>query len=358
MRAQLFFFTLVSCAAREGPPASLSERSDPGLLPAKTVVEAPDEMIVKPLTMSHGERLSRWRTALVELKAGHLSRDARVMVCGRNWTRTVDALRERLEEHLGLGGARWLTNLGHPPREFGSSRRKGKWSTRPGALTTRDGGALIKLELREPFSRIEVLAAAMPHGGSLHIRIDGSYEMQMGTDGSRGTLVDVSRDVPEAPHAVELVATGDGPIDLRGIIVDRQATGVSVFGAKCDLASHVPEASAFLSDVDLWILRVGSKSNIKNYESSLLATGLAWMKRYPSASCLLVRADRKVRLPALAEVEARVADALSCGLADPDEAIAAVVDDPRQLRNAKVREHIAGQLLATDLASVRRSNER
>ncbi len=352
MRAPVLLLALISCAAREGPPVSLHEHVAHSQPEAPKAVPVHEGVVVNPLAIVHAERLSRWKAAAIELKGAHPTRDLRMTVCGQRQSRIASALRERLEEHFGLGGARWVSPVGHSVREFGSLRRKGKWTANAGALTTRDRGARLTLEMREPFSRIEVLADAQPAGGSLRIRIDGSYDIHMATDGARGALAEVTRDVPEAPHAIEIVSTGDGPINLRAIIVDRQTVGVSVFEVGCDLPEYAPKTSAFLSDVDLWVLRAPAKHGAQSYESSLLSMGRAWMKRYPSASCLLVRGDRKRQ--AFSEVETRVADALSCALVDPDEALVRVVDDPRQLRDGKVRDRLVGQLLATDLASVHR----
>jgi lysophospholipase L1-like esterase len=110
-----------------------------------------------------------------------------------------------------------------PRSDEGRSPRDGSFGLLGIAIGTDKPGARAWSHLSAPSSRIEVDYWTQPRGGSFDVLVDGASVGRVASKGSPAGSGFAVFDVTEKPHDVEIRATGDGPIRVFGLALDRTA---------------------------------------------------------------------------------------------------------------------------------------
>jgi lysophospholipase L1-like esterase len=115
-----------------------------------------------------------------------------------------------------------------PRSDEGRSPRDGSFGLLGIAIGTDKPGARAWSHLTAPSSRIEVDYWTQPRGGSFDVLVDGTSVGRVASRGTPPASGFAAFDVTEKPHDVEIRATGDGPIRVFGLALDRGHSGVVV----------------------------------------------------------------------------------------------------------------------------------
>lgn len=329
-----------------------------------------------PAFLLHPESLHRFFDGLAALERGQRGEDLRILQFGDSHTAAdyqTGPLRRSLQQRFGDGG-RGFVSVGRPWRMYvqegvhlngmtgwspergrfvkGQFAGDGRYGLVGVSIATAQRGARAYTDLAAPASRIELAYLEEPRGGTLDVIVDGARVQRIKTCGPLPRSAYVSLDLPEAPHKIELAASGDGSVRVFGMTLDRPKVGVTldalgVNGARAGDLLRLDE-SHFAGelrhrDPGLVILAFGTNESaddvpLPTYEKQLVDVLGRVARAVPSASCLLLgppdRAEKHrvvvppqegqgqatvqtiwttvPRLVAIATMEQRVAEAAGC----------------------------------------------
>ncbi len=227
----------------EAPAASNGEEGDAPEDSASS--QSPD-----PLERPAG--LRRFFEALARLEDGRAHDDVRVELFGDSHTAAdyeTGPMRRALQGRFGDGGrgflevgrpwkwyvqegvhldgmSGWVAERGHPAR--GGFVGDGMYGLVGVSIESSRAGARAWTDLSAHASRIEIAYLERPGGGSVDVLVDGVRQGRIGTRGK--LLSDAYRgfDLSDAPHQVELVAVGDGPVRVFGMTLDSPQVGLTL----------------------------------------------------------------------------------------------------------------------------------
>jgi lysophospholipase L1-like esterase len=151
-------------------------------------------------------------------------------------------------------------------------------------------------------SRFEVMYLKQPAGGHVDLVVDNAPRVQLSTKGATGPGVALI-EVADGPHRLTLTPTGDGPVRLFGVNMERPGPGVVVDAAGVIgrtaaswLEWNEPLQAAYLGRrrIDLAILAYGTNEandprlDAERYREQLRGVLRRMRSVLPAAACLLV----------------------------------------------------------------------
>ena len=192
-------------------------------------------------------------------------------------------------------------------------------------------------------SRIDLLYDRVPGGGSFDVVLDGRVEETIETASDPAAEGFARYEVSDGPHRLEVRVTGDGPVTVYGVVMERDVPGVIVdnlglVGSKARhqlLWDETQWAGYFARlDPDLVIFAYGNNEigdphlEVSDHEEHF-RQALARIERVaPDASCLLVgptdrprrlddgSLETRERVARITEMLGGVARDLGCGFFD------------------------------------------
>jgi lysophospholipase L1-like esterase len=226
--------------------------------PASAAPDAPSPPSPNPPEVSAGhlersDRLAHLFEVLAGLDDGRAHDDVRVLQYGDSHTASdlgVGVLRHALQARFGEGG-RGFVPIGKPWKWYGQDGVHGGMTKEfepvkvkfvRGGFEGVDGafgllgigiaaskaGGRAWADVAARASRIEVAYLQQPRGGSFDLLVDGTPAGRAMTRAPHPGSGYFAVDVPDAPHAIELRAVGDGEVRVFGLMLDRAEAGVVV----------------------------------------------------------------------------------------------------------------------------------
>lgn len=331
LAASLFLALLAAASCVQNPPpVATAPIAEPVRVPAvPRVAYAPATRPAPPppvRRLGPGGPLDRFFTRLDGMETTRRPSQVTVLQFGDSHTagdRFSGRMRELLQERFGNAG-RGILPPGSPfPyfRPMQVSVQMGKewvastaWGKQAGpgpfgissfSVQTAKAGQALSLMSTDPagFDVVTVESLARPGGGSADLKVDGQtvYRLTTASESLRGARLDVP--VPQGARRLELVAQGDGPVELIGWGVGRAAPGIiyeshGTVGATIGLLERWDEGLAAWQlaerDPALIILAFGTNEGFgdrlveADYEQQFEARLLALKAAAPNADFLIV----------------------------------------------------------------------
>jgi lysophospholipase L1-like esterase len=229
-------------------------------------------------------------------------------------------------------------------RVHAGSDEVGRYGLAGVALTTSSARAYGRVHTGEhTASRFELFYWREPGGGTIEVRIDGRLARRIPTRSVESGPAYALFTVPDAPHAFEIRARGDGPVTIFGVAIEREVPGVVVDTLGINGARA---ANQLLWEETLWrehirrrapdlvVLAYGTNESgdddqpIEMYEAGLRQVLARFRHAVPQASCLLIGpSDRPLangdgtyserpRTSMIIDVQRRVAVEYNCAFFD------------------------------------------
>ncbi|HVW25982.1 MAG TPA: GDSL-type esterase/lipase family protein [Polyangiaceae bacterium] len=213
-------------------------------------------------------------------------------------------------------------------------------------LKTRIGTAKSG-EYGQRVSRFSIAYLAVPGGGSIEARVDGTPARVIDTNDATKHAGFAEIRVPDGPHELELVIRS-APVRLFGVVLERDVPGVvldaiGVVGARIRTlaendATHFAEALAWRSP-DLLVFQFGANESgdgfaypMPEYHRTMKELIEAMERAVPAAGCLVVGAMDRARkendhlvtvpiIPHIVDEQRKVAAELGCAFYPTFEAM-------------------------------------
>jgi lysophospholipase L1-like esterase len=206
------------------------------------------------------------------------------------------------------------------------------------AITTRPNGGLTGRA-----SRFEIYYLRQPRGGRISVFVDGKRVRNLDTSSGRFEAAYAAIETTDAVHRLELRTTGDGPVRVFGVAIERDSSGVvldtlGIPGARA--RDHLYWEDAIYREhlarrrPDLIVLAYGTNESgdddvpMDAYDQRLRRVLGRLREVAPEASCLLIGpSDRPIRnddgtfvdrplTSAIIESQRRIAPEFGCGFFD------------------------------------------